>query len=122
MSENTILMEEKSLGYLLHNHRIVIPEIQREYVWGDVTIGRNVLGHFFKDFLGDFADYKQWMNDIDKTVNTLRTKIEKVSGALPLDEKFFRESAENQLSALFRSEIFIFRRFPIQFQRIDPDR
>lgn len=97
MSENTILMEEKSLGYLLHNYRIVIPEIQREYVWGDVTIGRNVLGHFFKDFLGDFADYKQWMNDIDKTVNTLRTKIEKVSGALPLDEKYFRESAENQL-------------------------
>ena len=41
-------MEKKTVFDLLCNHYFVVPEIQREYVWGD-SRNKNVLIQFLKD-------------------------------------------------------------------------
>lgn len=67
-------MRVRSLGDLLCNYRLIVPEIQREYVWGDPSIGRNVLGHFFKDFMDDFNSYCAWRGRRDEVVCKLSEK------------------------------------------------
>lgn len=44
-------MEKKTLGELLNSYHFVVPEIQREYVWG-TDKNRHVLGQFVKDLGG----------------------------------------------------------------------
>ena len=46
-------IKEVSLSELFADNNLVIPEIQREYVWGDKKIGHRVLSSFFSDFLDD---------------------------------------------------------------------
>ena len=51
------IVEEFSVEQLLLKNKIVIPEIQREYVWGNSDIGQKVLGNFFDDILDTFENY-----------------------------------------------------------------
>ena len=56
------VINEVSLLELFKGNNLVIPEIQREYVWGDKEIGRRVLKGFFRDFLKSvrsFADARE---------------------------------------------------------------
>lgn len=55
------VINEVSLLELFSGNNLVIPEIQREYVWGHKEIGRRVLDGFFSDFLRSvkrFADVR----------------------------------------------------------------
>ena len=45
------VINEVSLLELFRSNNLVIPEIQREYVWGDKKIGKRVLDGFLRDFL-----------------------------------------------------------------------
>ncbi len=45
------VINEVSLLELFGSNNLVIPEIQREYVWGDKKIGSRVLDGFLRDFL-----------------------------------------------------------------------
>lgn len=55
-------IKEVSLLGLFDGNNLVIPEIQREYVWGDKIIGRRVLRPFFRDFLKSVGEFekKKW--------------------------------------------------------------
>lgn len=56
------IINEVSLLELFMGNNLVIPEMQREYVWGDKEIGRRVLDGFFRDFIKSvkrFADNRQ---------------------------------------------------------------
>ena len=61
-TQNTTV-KELSVEQLLKN-KIVIPEIQREYVWGNSDIGNKVLENFFDDILDIFKKYSAQQKDI----------------------------------------------------------
>ena len=46
-----------SLAEIFGSYRIVIPEIQREYVWGDPSLGSDVLGNFLDDLFKHFQAF-----------------------------------------------------------------
>lgn len=52
-------IKEATLLELFSGNDLVIPEIQREYVWGDCKIGRRVLASFFGDFIGCVKKFKE---------------------------------------------------------------
>ncbi len=56
-------VKELSVEQLLKN-KIVIPEIQREYVWGNSDIGNKVLENFFDDILDVFKKYSGQQKDV----------------------------------------------------------
>ena len=58
------IVEEFSVEQLLLKNKIVIPEIQREYVWGNSDIGQKVLGNFFDDILDTFENYSVQQKDV----------------------------------------------------------
>lgn len=58
------IVEEFSVEQLLLKNKIVIPEIQREYVWGNSDIGQKVLGNFFDDILDTFKNYSVQQKDV----------------------------------------------------------
>lgn len=63
MSEQN-MMRELSFKEMTTQYRLTIPEIQREYVWGDEQIGKDVLKQFFTDLLQDFDRYKTFQKKV----------------------------------------------------------
>ena len=68
-------IKEVSFRGLFDGNNLVIPEIQREYVWGDKIIGRRVLRPFFKDFLKNVGEFDKKKRDLDSKSGKLRETI-----------------------------------------------
>ena len=73
-------IKDVSLLELFSGNDLVIPEIQREYVWGDNKIGRRVLGNFFDDFIGCVRKFKENEDEFSKKAKEIRQRLEKFLG------------------------------------------
>lgn len=73
-------IKDVSLLELFSGNDLVIPEIQREYVWGDKKIGRRVLGNFFDDFIGCVRKFKENEDEFSKKTKEIRQRLEKFLG------------------------------------------
>lgn len=73
-------IKEVTLLGLFSGNDLVIPEIQREYVWGDKKIGRRVLGNFFDDFIGCVKKFKENEDEFAKKTKEIQQRLEKFLG------------------------------------------
>ena len=85
-----------TLRDLLSKYRLVIPEIQREYVWGNAVIGSDVLRGFYNDLLKGFEHYLMYDQEVEKKQREIQDAIAKVGIT---NEKKLREMAEDEVSA-----------------------
>jgi hypothetical protein len=62
-------MEEVSVAQLIYNYNLVVPEIQREYVWGLNT--HDILDTFIHDIKEGYKSYKENQNESSKELEIL---------------------------------------------------
>lgn len=68
-------IECKTIKDLLERYQLVIPEIQREYVWGDPCIGKDVLGAFYEDLLDGFEQYQSFDARVAESVSKRKAAL-----------------------------------------------
>ena len=68
-------IECKTIKDLLERYQLVIPEIQREYVWGDPCIGKDVLGAFYEDLLDGFEQYQSFDARVAESVSKRKSAL-----------------------------------------------
>lgn len=70
------VVREVSLRQLFEAN-LVIPEIQREYVWGDPEIGKRVLEPFYEDFLKSVQEYANKREQVAARTKSLSEHLQK---------------------------------------------
>lgn len=73
-------IKNETILELFSGNDLVIPEIQREYVWGHSKIGRRVLGSFFSDFIGCVKKFKENEDELAKETKEIKQRLEKFLG------------------------------------------
>lgn len=63
------LITRINLKSILTDFRVIIPEIQREYVWGDKVLGNNVLPYFMNDLAAQYGNYVAKKNEFENKVD-----------------------------------------------------
>lgn len=96
MSEQN-MMRELSFREMTTQYRLIIPEIQREYVWGDNQIGTDVLKQFYMDLLQDFDRYKIFQKEVlEKFIELKNSMSSAVDGGL-ITEDQLKENARKKV-------------------------
>lgn len=88
------VVNEVSMLELFARNNLVIPEIQREYVWGNETIGKYVLDGFFRDFLKSVQAYSAARDDLVRESDELKARVRQL-----LADSNYEKVKDERLSA-----------------------
>ena len=88
------VVNEVSMLELFARNNLVIPEIQREYVWGNETIGKYVLDGFFRDFLKSVQSYSAARDDLVRESDELKARVRQL-----LADSNYEKVKDERLSA-----------------------
>jgi uncharacterized protein with ParB-like and HNH nuclease domain len=86
---NNQTLEEVSVNDLLKSYNLIVPEIQREYVWGHNY--NNILGSFFKDIKEGVRDEGTGSETMTKAIGILNSSMENAD-----------ENVRNMISAVVK--------------------
>lgn len=92
---NDNAIKKMSLCELFSRYRLIIPEIQREYVWGDPIIGRDVLNGFYTDILKGYDGYLNYNSEVNETMSRLRDEM--ADRGIVIEDDQLRGIAERQV-------------------------